>query len=81
VIPKRAVIWLIVGALGLPIAICILAALALLLYAMHDGAGGACVGRVGIGLFVLWILNLVGLVVIQAINSLGDSPRDSEKEL
>lgn len=79
-IPKRAIFWLIVGALGLPIAISVLAALALLLHAMHDGAGGACVGRIGIGLFVLWILNLVGLVVIQAISSLADSPRDSNQE-
>jgi hypothetical protein len=74
VIPPRAVVWLIVGALGLPIALCVLMGLAWLLRMMQDEAGAACLGRVATGLAIAWVVDLIALVVIQAINSLGGPP-------
>ncbi|HTQ39507.1 MAG TPA: hypothetical protein VMJ32_10790 [Pirellulales bacterium] len=76
-IPQRAVAWLIVGALGLPIAMCLLFALARLLEAMQDQAGADVLGRINLGLFVLWAINLVGLLIAGAINSLNNPPPGS----
>ncbi len=74
-ITKRVVAWLLVGALGLPIVLCLLFALAQLLGAMQDAAGALAVLRVCLGLGVLWVVNLVALVIVPAVNSL-DEPRD-----
>ena len=79
-ISPRAVVWLIVGALGLPIALCVLLGLARLLEAMKDDAGAFCLGRVALALAVLWVIDLVALVVIQAINSLGGPPRSGSSD-
>jgi hypothetical protein len=73
-IPQRAIAWLIVGALGLPIALCLLFALARLLEAMQDFAGADVLGRVNLGLFALWAINLVALLILAAINSLNHPP-------
>ena len=79
-IPPRAVVWLIVGALGLPIALCVLFGLARLLETMQDQAGAFCLGRVSLALAAVWVIDLIALVVIQAINSLGGPPsQDGEK--
>jgi hypothetical protein len=80
VIPQRVLVWLLASALGLPIVMCLLYALARLLEAMKDQAGADCLGRVALGLFALWLTSLVGLVVVQAINTLGNSPRAPEDE-
>lgn len=73
-ISPRAIVWLIVLALGLPIALCVLMGLAWLLRMMQDEAGAACLARVAMGLAIVWIIDLIALVVIQAINSLGGPP-------
>jgi hypothetical protein len=44
-----------------------------LLLAMQDTAGEAFVSRVSLGCGVLWVLNLVILVIVLAINSLRQS--------
>jgi hypothetical protein len=80
VIPLRAVVWLIVGALGLPIALCVLFGLARLLETMQDQAGAFFLGRVSLALAVIWVIDLIALVVIQAINSLGGPPRSGGVE-
>ncbi len=76
-ISHRAVIGLIVGALGLPIALCVLYALAKLLEAMQDFAGADVLGRVNLALFALWAINLVALLIVSAINSIKQEPPDS----
>jgi hypothetical protein len=76
-IPHRVVARLIVGALGLPIALCVLYALAKLLEAMQDFSGADVLGRVNLGLFALWAINLVALLIVSAINSLNNHPPDS----
>ena len=74
-IPQRAIAWLIVGALALPIVLCVLFALGRLLEAMQDQAGAEVLARVNLGLFALWAITLVALLVTTAINSLGAPPR------
>jgi hypothetical protein len=76
-IPQRAIAWLLVGALGLPIALCVLFALARLLETMQDAGGAAVLQRVSLGLFALWVIDLVALLIVGAINSLRvDPPED-----
>ena len=71
---RRAILWLLVAALGLPIAMCVLYALARLLEAMKDEAGANALGGVNMALFALWFIDLVALVIVQAINSMGGPP-------
>jgi hypothetical protein len=73
-ISQRAVFGLIVGALGLPVVLCVLYALAKLLEAMQDFAGADVLGRVNLGLFALWAINLVALLIVSAINSIKQEP-------
>lgn len=75
-IPQRAIVGLIIGALGLPIVLCVLYALGRLLEAMQDHVGMAILDRLALVLFALWVIDLVGLIVISAINSLGSPPRE-----
>ncbi|HEX3997321.1 MAG TPA: hypothetical protein VHX65_02110 [Pirellulales bacterium] len=68
---QRFTLTLLVGALGLPILLCVLMAVGRLLIGMGDLQGSEVVNRIGLGLFVLWVADLIGLVVVQAILSLG----------
>ncbi len=58
------------GAVGLPILLCVLFAVAKLLEGMKDLDGAAVVERIGLGLFILWIVDLVALVIVQGLQSL-----------
>ncbi len=69
---QRFLVGLLIGALGLPIMLCVLAGVGRLLIAMQDAAGAEVVGRVNLGLFILWVIDLVGLVIVQAIQNSGD---------
>ena len=73
---RRAIFWLLVAALGLPISMCVLYALARLLETMKDEAGANALGYVNLGLLALWIIDLVALVIVQAVNSLGGPPSE-----
>ena len=72
---QRLVVGLLIGALGLPILLCVVFAVARLLEGMQDVPGATALGRVGLGLFILWVADLIGLVVVQAIQSLGGANR------
>jgi hypothetical protein len=74
-ISYRAIILLLGGALGLPVAMCVLYGLARLLETMQDEAGAFMLGRINLILMALWIIDLVALVVVQAIRSLQPPPR------
>ncbi len=69
-IRQRVIVCLIVGAVGLPMAMCVLYALAKLLEAMQDFTGADVLARVNLALFALWAINLVALLIASAINSL-----------
>lgn len=77
---QRPLIWLLVGALGLPILICVLTALAALLYAMEDAGGATFTIRCGIALFAAWIAALIGLIIVPAVQALDRSADDDEPE-
>lgn len=79
-VPASVVLLLLVGALMLPVAISILFGLGRLLTAMGDAAGGTVLGWIALGAGVLWILDLVCLVLVQAINSLGNGDRQGPVE-
>jgi len=64
---------LIVAGLALPIAICIVLALASLLDTMGDAAGCHVLRYVALAAGVVWLVVLVGLVFVQAIHALGRS--------
>lgn len=71
-VPASVVLLLLVGALMLPVAISILFGLGRLLTAMGDSAGGTVLGWIALAAGILWSLDLVCLILVQAINSLGN---------
>jgi hypothetical protein len=79
-ISPRATVCLIVASLGLPVALCVLFALAKLLEAMQDFAGADVLGRVNLALFALWAINLVALLIVSAINSFNQRPPPNRLE-
>ncbi len=76
-VPTSVVVLLLVGALMLPVAISILFGLAKLLTAMDDLPGAAVLGWIALATGVLWSLDLVCLILVQAVNSLGNDDRQS----
>jgi len=76
---QRFILGLLVGALGLPILLCVLIAVGRLLVGMGDLAGSEVVNRIGLALFILWVADLIGLVVVQAIQSLGGPNRPPDE--
>jgi hypothetical protein len=71
VLLQRFLVGLLIGAVGLPILLCVIIAVERLLDGMQDAVGAAALGRIGLGLFILWVANLIGLVIVQALQSLG----------
>jgi hypothetical protein len=80
VISQRWTVWLIVGALGLPIVLCVLLGLANLLGAMQDAAGAVVVNRFALAIGVLWVIDLIALVILQAIQSAAAAQRHSNDD-
>lgn len=78
--PASVVVLLLVGALMLPVAISILFGLGRLLSAMGDAAGGSVLGWIALAAGVVWSLDLIGLVLVQAINSLGNNDEQGRNE-
>jgi uncharacterized membrane protein len=77
VISPRTIVWLLIGALGLPIVLCVLLGLARLLEAMQDQSGAVVVGRFALAVGVLWVVDLIALLILQTIHGL---PRASSKD-
>ena len=78
-VPAAIVVLLLVGALMLPVAISILFGLGRLLAAMGDSTGGTVMGWIALAAAVLWVLDLVGLILVQTINSLGSDDRQGQQ--
>ncbi len=79
---QRFLVGLLVGALGLPILLCVLLAVGRLLAAMQDGVGARVVDWISLALYILWGADLIGLVIVQAIQSLGppnERPPESQE--
>ncbi len=83
-IPHRFLAAAIVAAILLPIAICVIFGVAALLTQMGDLAGGAVLHRIALGGGILWVIDLIGLVLLLAVGSLGvpdDSNRPEDPQL
>ena len=78
--PPRLLVGLLIGALGLPIVLCVLIAAARLLEGMQDAPGAAALGRISLACYILWAIDLVGLVIVQAIHALAGGNRDDQKD-
>jgi len=77
----RSALKLLLGlALGLPLLQTLLFWVAGLLGAMGDAAAAAFLGRMNVGVGVVWLAALVGLVVLLAMKAVSE-PVDSQDEL
>ena len=75
---QRSIFLLLLLALALPIVILVLWGISRLLDAMADPVGAVAVGRIALAATIVWILDLVLLVVAQALATLLDRPRSDE---
>ncbi len=75
-ISRRILIALVTSAVVLPVAIVVVAAAGRLLGAMQDASGALFLDRIALALGIVWVILLVCLVLVQAINML--EPPDSE---
>jgi hypothetical protein len=75
---SKALYPLLVAALLLPVTICVVVALAALLAAMRDSLGGTALRYVALGGGVLWVVDLIAIVLLQAIDAL-NRPDDQER--
>jgi Mn2+/Fe2+ NRAMP family transporter len=66
-IPSLLLLSLIVAGLAIPVAICVILALASLLATMGDAAGGVVLRYVALAGGIVWIMVLIGLIFAQAI--------------
>jgi hypothetical protein len=77
--PRRAVRWLLVAVLALPLGQAVLTGTAGLLAAMGDDAAAGVVRHVVTALGACWIIALVGLVVAIAFAVVSDGPPESRE--
>jgi hypothetical protein len=75
---QRPIFFLLLLALALPIVVVVLTGIGRLLDAMADPVGAEAVGRIALGATIVWIVDLVLLVVAQALGALLDRPRSDE---
>ncbi len=68
---QRLIFTLLVGALGLPIVLCVLILVAKLLEGMGDPAGRSALEAVALGLGIAWAVDLICLIILQAVHGLG----------
>jgi hypothetical protein len=73
---RNAVSYLLVAALVLPMAVLMLLGVGRLLAALGDQLGSAVLDRIGLAGGLLWLLDLVCLLLVVAIQIL--LPRDSD---
>lgn len=72
---RRLLLLLLAGALFLPIAIVLIVTVGRLLAALEDLAGGAFFDRLALGVGIAWVLDLVCLPIVLAIERLlADAP-------
>ena len=66
-------------ALVMPIAICVVLAVGAILGAMGDSQGGVVLQRIALAGGIFWAVDLIGLLVVLAVNTLVDpqDPSDS----
>jgi putative exporter of polyketide antibiotics len=75
-VPLRIMLVLIAGVVILPIAICVILAVAALLGEMGEAPQRSPLRWIALGVGVLWLVDLICLVLAQGLNSLADSDED-----
>ncbi|MBX3412214.1 MAG: hypothetical protein KF708_05800 [Pirellulales bacterium] len=80
-VSRRWLIQLVVAALLLPIVICVLAAVGRLLAGMGDATGGAVLDYLALGAGVLWLVDLIALVILLALEAVTRDEQPSDEEL
>ncbi len=78
-IPRHTIALAIAGAIILPIAICLILAVASLLSAMGDAVGGGAMRWVALGCGIIWALDLILLVLALGVNAL-NAPDDADSD-
>ena len=73
---RNALTTLVVLALGLPFVVLVLSAVGRLLAAMDDAAGARILQAIALGFGIAWLVSLVFLLVLQAVESLSRSDRE-----
>ena len=68
-IPRHSIALAIAGAIILPIAICLILAVASLLSTMGDSVGGGAMRWVALGCGIIWALVLILLVLALGVNA------------
>ncbi len=78
-VPQRAILALLAGTILLPITICVVLGVASLLSAMGDLAGGGVLQRVALACGIFWVVDLLCLILVLAIQAVTDhdKPDDS----
>lgn len=72
---RRLLIWLLLVALLLPIALCVVLGLAQLLAALQDAAGARAVRYAALGLAVVWVVDLIVLLLTHVVVTLDVAER------
>jgi hypothetical protein len=72
-VPRNALLALLAAALVLPIGTSVVLGLAALLASLDDPAGAGALRWIALGLGALWVVDLILLVLVQAVSSLSDS--------
>jgi hypothetical protein len=75
---RRWTLWLTVAAFLLPVALCVISAVAALLAGMGDTSGGGVLCRIALAGGIVWTIDLICLLLLLAINALGDGESKSE---
>lgn len=65
----------------LPIVICVLIGVGRLLSGMGDTAGAAVLDYLGLGMGILWLIDLIALVILLAIEAASREDSQTEDEL
>jgi len=73
-LPARTLLYLVVAALALPVVVTVVAGASLLLAGLGDENGAAVLRFIAVATGVVWLLDLVGLVIALAVQSLGCCP-------
>ena len=68
-----------VSALLAPVCICILLGIAVLLEGMGDVVGGLVLRRITLAAGIVWVINLISLLLVIALNTLRVSDDDANE--
>lgn len=71
-LPRSTTLALLAGALGLPVALVVVYGASMLLGALGDAGGSTVLLRIAQAGGILWIIDLVFLLIVQALNSSSD---------